>query len=109
MSASENDDRAGSVQTDAGLYAWVMDGAANVDEPDYPGAGQGDDPLVRPGAVRGAFGPGPKRRRTVISPAETHVRAGFYELLSHAAPDQPGSQAHSPWATLPCVQTGGAV
>ena len=42
LDSSENDDCAGFVETDAGLCAWVIDGATNVAGRDYLRAGRGD-------------------------------------------------------------------
>jgi hypothetical protein len=42
LDSSESDDCAGFVETDAGLCAWVIDGATNVAGRDYLRAGRGD-------------------------------------------------------------------
>jgi serine/threonine protein phosphatase PrpC len=42
LDCAENDDCAGSIETDAGLCAWVIDGATNVAGRDYLRAGRGD-------------------------------------------------------------------
>ncbi|HEX3407612.1 MAG TPA: protein phosphatase 2C domain-containing protein [Caulobacteraceae bacterium] len=42
LGAADNDDCAGFVETPAGLYVWVIDGATNIAERDYLGAGRGD-------------------------------------------------------------------
>ena len=42
LDSSENDDCAGFVETNAGLCAWVIDGATNVAGREYLRAGRGD-------------------------------------------------------------------
>lgn len=91
LDSEENDDCAGSAQTPAGLYAWVIDGATNVAERDYLGVGQGDVPwyaqaLSAALAANAGRGLAP---RALHEAAAGEVAAAYGRMLSRLAEPPP--------------------
>jgi Protein phosphatase 2C len=107
LDSAENDDRAGSVETPAGLYAWVIDGATNVAARDYLDAGQGDVPWYAQALSDAltAHAPEGLPPRALHEAAARDVSTAYRELLTRLA--EPPPLHAQPMAALVLVRIAG--